>query len=109
MIKEWLFIQIAHADNDLNLPAAPDLSGSNVNQNVALFLNRVAEILLVLAIPLAIMGIIFTASTLIQAAGKPDGYVKAKKMLLYIVTGIFIIVFAAVFIRLSYSLFQRSP
>ena len=101
----WSFIDIAKAANTVGISTAPSY-GSNANDNVALFLNRIAEILLTVAIPLAIIGVIYAAFALITAAGKPDGYVKAKKYLLAVTTGIFVIVFAALLVKLSYNLFQ---
>jgi hypothetical protein len=104
-MNHWLFFEIAKAADTIDLPDAPTYSGS-ANANVAAFLNRIATLLLTLAIPLAIIGVIYAAYALITANGKPDGYAKAKKYLLAVATGIFIIVFAAIMVRLSYNLFK---
>ena len=104
----WLF-DIVRAASDISISDAPTLVGSGAptaNNAVAAVLNRIAELMLVIAIPLAIIGVIYAAIALIRAAGKPDGYTNAKKYLLAVTTGIFLIVFAVIIVRLVYNLFQ---
>jgi|GEM_PF-6884246 len=103
---QWHLTEIARAANDISLSKAPALSSGDANANVAAFLNRIASLLLAVAIPLAVIGVIYAAVALIQSAGKPDAYTKAKKILLYVGTGIFLLVFAALLVQWSYNLFQ---
>jgi len=105
---QWHLIQIIKAADDVSIGNAPTLSGTGVTANnaIAAFLNRIASLLLAVAIPLAIVGVVYAAIALIQASGKPDGYTKARKNLMYVVTGIFLLVFSALIVRWSYNLFQ---
>jgi Na+-driven multidrug efflux pump len=81
------------------------LNGSDPNAAAGEFLNQIVDILLVLAIPLAILSVTYAAFSLIRSQGKPEGYANAKKYLIYVVIGIFFIVFAGILVRAVYSLF----
>ena len=61
--------------------------------------NRIIDLMISLAYPLAFFAILFIAYTLITSAGNPDAYVKSKKYIGYLVVGIFLIVFAVLGVR----------
>jgi formate/nitrite transporter FocA (FNT family) len=67
--------------------------------------DRALKLLLAFAYPIAFIGIVYTAYQLITSAGKPEPYAAAKKNLTYLVTGIFIITFAAVIVRFFINIF----
>lgn len=103
-MMDW-FVTTAHAFQ-FGLSDASELQNAeNANSAVAAFFNRIAEILLVIAIPLALAGIIFAAIALIRASGNPDGYKQAKKIVLYVLTGFIFIALAVVMVRFMTSLF----
>lgn len=105
-MKAWQFFEVAQAA-DLGLTTAKPLDSGDASANVANFFNRIAEILLVVALPLAAFGLLyFIAAGLIQGGGKPEAWASAKKNFMYIVIGIFIIVFAVVLVRLVTNLFK---
>lgn len=90
-----------------SLGGAEELQNAETaNSAIAALFNRIAEILLVVAIPLALVGIIFAAISLIQAAGNPEGYKQVKKTIMMILTGFVFIALAAVIVRFLVSLFQ---
>ena len=66
--------------------------------------NRVVEILLFLLLPIAVVGIIYTAYQLITSNGKPDVYEKAKKNLIGLLIGIFLIVSSVTLSQWFYTL-----
>jgi heme/copper-type cytochrome/quinol oxidase subunit 2 len=103
MIQKLLAIPVAKAAGigaDTGI-----LNGSDPNAAAGEFLNHIVDILLMLAIPLAIIAVAFAAYSLIRSQGKPEGYANAKKYLIYVVIGIFLIVFAGILVRTVYSLF----
>ena len=103
-MREW-FLSTAK-EFKIGLSDASELKNADkANSAVAAFFNRIAEILLAIAIPLALAGIIFAAIALIKASGNPDGYKQAKKIILYILSGFIFIALAVVLVRFMTSLF----
>ena len=72
------------------------------------FVNRIIEILLSLAYPLAFASIVYSAYVLITSNGNPDAFTKLKKNLTYLITGLFLIVFSVFGIRFLAGLFGLS-
>lgn len=56
--------------------------------------NRIVQTLEAVAYPLAIAGIVYSAYVLITSVGNPDALKTAKKNIMYILTGVFLVVFA---------------
>ncbi|CAN5136511.1 hypothetical protein BH11PAT4_BH11PAT4_1880 [soil metagenome] len=103
MIKDLFTISVARA---AGLGANTGvLNGTDPNAAAGEFLNHIVSILLILAVPLAVVSVAYAAFSLIRSQGKPDGYANAKKYLIYTVIGIFLIVFAGILVRTVYSLF----
>ncbi len=98
IFSSWL-IPVAHAADIVAIPATgrpadvPDL------------FNKLLDILVRLAYPLAFIALLYTAYILITSAGKPEAYVTAKKNITYLVIGIFLILFAVIFVRFVTRLF----
>lgn len=100
----WLSIPVAKAaDLGLSLTEAKDLNGGG-NTAVGVFLNRIAELLLIVAVPLAIIGVLYAAYSLIIARGNPSGYQEAKTKLLTVFGGLFLLAGAALMVRYFYNL-----
>lgn len=68
--------------------------------------NGILDIFIALAYPFAFVAILYTSYILISSSGKPEAYNTAKKNLLMVFTGIFLIVFAVVFVRFITRLFS---
>ena len=49
-----------------------------------------------LAYPLAFAAILYTAYLLIMSGGKPDGFATVKKNIVFVTTGLFLIIFAVI-------------
>ena len=95
---DWL-IGTAHAaaSNNLNdLPTVNVLNGSPTPDSIA---NNFASFLLWLAWPLGSIAIFYTAYLLVTSGGKPDAMEKGKKNLIYLVSGLALIIFAVVILR----------
>jgi len=75
------------------------------NSGISQLANRLLNFLLFLVYPVAFAGLVYTAYLLITSAGNPDAWAKAKKNIAYMVIGIFIIVFASIFVSLFRRLF----
>lgn len=105
-MRDFFAISVAKA---ADLTNNSGLNSDNANVAAAAFLNRIVDLLLVVAIPLALVSVAYAAFSLIKSQGKPDGYANAKKYLLYVVSGIFFIVFAGILVRTVYSLFASLP
>ncbi len=99
-------IAVAKAADGLSVNT-DKLNGGDASAAAGEFLNHIVEILLVLAIPLAILSVVYAAFSLIRSQGKPEGYANAKKYITYVVIGIFFIVFAGILVRTVYSLFAK--
>lgn len=61
---------------------------------------RIYQLFIAVAYPLAFIALLYVSYTLITSAGNPEGYAKAKKQMIYVITGIFLIVFSTVLINL---------
>jgi hypothetical protein len=61
--------------------------------------NFIANLIIAIAIPVAVIGIISTAYKLITSQGNPDAMKVAKKNLISLFIGFFIIAFAALGVR----------
>jgi hypothetical protein len=72
---------------------------------VQVLLERVVNLMLDVAIPLAFIGIVYTAWQVITSAGKPDAYGAARKNIAYIATGIFILTLGLWGVKLIYTIF----
>jgi len=70
--------------------------------------NHIAEILISLAIPLAVVGVFWTAYTLLSSQGDPAAFAKAKKNATNIIIGALLILFAVVIFNYVYSFFRTS-
>jgi hypothetical protein len=78
---------------------------SDPNKFVASLAARSLEYLTIVAAPLAIGGIFFMAYKLVTSAGNPEAFNSAKKNILSIITGIFLVVFAVIIVKLVASFF----
>lgn len=88
----------------IELPQSGALS-NNANEAAGQFVNRIAELLIALAFPLAVASILYSVYTLLVSQGDPKAYEKVKKILIFMTLGIFLIVFAVVMVRTVYQLF----
>ena len=88
----------------------PRLPTGSVNDSastgVTSLFNRLLDLLTFLAYPLALAAIIYTAYLLITSYGSPDGYTKAKKNLVYGVTGIGLIMGAVILVNILIGFIQ---
>jgi len=66
--------------------------------------NRLQSVLTLLAWPLAFAAVLYTAYILLTAGGTPDGWTKAKKNLVNVLIGFFLIFAANIFVSLLHSL-----
>ncbi len=78
-------------------------SGATTPQNLA---NHIANILTALVIPIAVVGIIYSAYILISSQGNPDAYKVVKKNMSYLIGGIAIILFATYIFNFVVGFFQ---
>lgn len=83
---------------------SPSPNAANSSEVAQASLNRVLEILLMIALPVAIIAVIYTAYQLITSNGKPDVMEKAKKNLITLVIGIFLVTAAAFLASTFYKL-----
>ena len=90
----------------LSTTDANTLSEGRADAAVQVFFNHLAEILLTVALPLAFIAIVFAAYKLIVAQGNPDAYKNAKNVMMYVLLGIFFVVFAAIIVRFLYNLIK---
>lgn len=92
-----LFTEKAYAANELlNLPTGRLTEGAGTG--AAAVANRIVDVLTFLIYPLAFASLVYSAYLLLSSAGNPDAWGKAKKNVTYIVTGVFLAVFAAIFV-----------
>ena len=91
-----------------NLGTSPITSNTSANSghNLSLLANRIVDILLAIAFPLAFAAIVYSSYLLITSAGKPEAVQAARKNLTYLVTGIVVIVFGLFVVRFIITLFQ---
>ncbi|MBU6388972.1 hypothetical protein KGQ71_00475 [Patescibacteria group bacterium] len=75
-------------------PGAPQLPPTLPIHSIADIANRILNVLLVFAYPLAFLALLYSAYLLITSAGKSDAYTKVKKNILYLSIGIFVIAMA---------------
>jgi hypothetical protein len=68
--------------------------------------NQLLSLLTGLAYPIAFICLVYTAYLLITAGGKADAWTTAKKNILNLTIGIFLIVFAAIMVRFVTHLFR---
>ena len=92
----WL-VEKAYASDLITLPSG-SLS-TNPGEGVIAIVNRIIDLLLAVAYPLAFAAIIYSAYLLITSAGNPEAYVKTKKNVMYLITGMFLIVFAIIGVK----------
>ena len=94
------FVERANAANPINFIDIPSRAiETSATFGVIDFANRIIEFLLSVAYPLAFAAIIYISYLLITSGGNPDAYGKVKKNITYLVTGLFLIVFAVIGIR----------
>ena len=88
----WHWIAVAHAAD----PTLPNIPQSAIDETagtgVTILLNRIVDTLTFFAYPLALAGLLYSAYLLITSFGNPDAYAKAKKNVIFLLTGIFLIV-----------------
>lgn len=100
-----LSFRIASAFFGLSLPTGKiDASPNSIPSTLAV---RIYHLLTDLAYPLAFVGIIYSAYLLATSMGNPEGYAKTKKNIIYITTGIALILFTAVIFRFVQSFFAN--
>lgn len=68
--------------------------------------NGILGLMTSFAYPLAFLAVMYSAFLLISSAGKPEAMVTAKKNISYVVIGIFLIVFAVVFVKFITGIFS---
>ncbi len=90
------------AEQAINLPADNTLS-TEPNQAVGDLFNRLSEFLIALAFPLAIAAIIYSAYMLLTSQGKPEAYEKTKKNILYLIIGMFFMIFSSIMVKVVYN------
>ena len=73
-----------------------EINSSTTNSLPDAFVSRALQIMGDIAIPLAIVAIIYSSYTLITGAGSPDAMEKAKKNISYLVGGLALILFARI-------------
>jgi hypothetical protein len=78
----------------LNLPTGSVADPSKPNEILPSLAERIAEILLRIAYPLAFIGIIYSVYLLVVNSGNPDAFKTTKKNVGFIVTGILLLIFA---------------
>lgn len=89
----------------LNLPTLDASSVAN-DSSITKFFNNIGNLLVYIAVPLAFIGILYLGFKIITSAGNPDEIAKAKKGLLYIFTGILLIVASPVIFSLFRSIIK---
>jgi hypothetical protein len=95
-----LLVSTALAANPINFLNLPERQiDTQAGFGLVDFVNRIIEILLSLAYPLAFASIVYSAYVLISSNGNPDAFTKVKKNILYMVTGLFLIIFSVFGIR----------
>lgn len=108
IISSW-FVPVAHAAaSDLFQIPAPGGQKLAPNDVLPYVLNLVLSQLVSFAYPLGFICLLYCAYILITSAGKPEAYTKAKQNVTYLAIGIFLIVFAVVFLRFVTGLFLRA-
>jgi hypothetical protein len=88
-------------------PGIATATDSNANQAVAAFLNRILTLIFVAAIPVAMYGIVITATNLLRSPGDPAGYQKVKKNLISILIGFVLLTTGSVAVRFVISILTR--
>lgn len=85
------------------------LSGQQLNTDAGTgvqdLLNRIVNLMLALAFPLAFIGIVFSAWKLISSAGNAAALATAKKNIIYITIGIAVLTLGLVVIKVIYNVF----
>jgi hypothetical protein len=107
-IQEWaqaLGLRAVSAFFGLSIPTGT-IKG-NANDLPGLLATRIYHILTNLAYPLAFVGIIYSAYLLLTSMGSPEAYAKTKKNIIYITTGIALIVFTAILFRFVQGFFAN--
>ena len=105
-IISW-FVSTAHAQGlpalNLQVPSAsPDNSAAT---GIPVLLNRILNLLIAIAWPLAFAGLVYSAYTLLTSAGQVEAYSTVKKNIGFIVTGIVVIISGLYVIRFIITVF----
>jgi hypothetical protein len=70
--------------------------------------NHLLNIMLFFAYPLAFIAVVYTAYMLVNSGNKPEGYATAKKNIMYLATGIFLIIFSSILVPHALSLLRQT-
>ncbi len=84
----------------LNLPTGSLGSAGDPNGILPTVANRLANILIAVALPLAVIGILYSAFQLLTKSGDADAFKHAKQNVGYIATGIVVIALAYALVNL---------
>lgn len=91
-----------------NLSSATGSLNTDAGTGIQALANRILQIIIVFAYPLAFIAIVYSAYQLITSMGKPDAYASAKKNITYVFIGIFLVIFAGIIVRFFISVFGNN-
>lgn len=89
-----------------NSPLASAVAAGSSDTVAYLITNRLAEIILINAVPMAIFGLLAAAWYLTTSSGNPEAYKKLKQILMSIFIGFLFIAGAAGIVKLLTSMFK---
>lgn len=101
-LPDWL-VERAEAGL-INFPTGNLRQGAGVG--VTDLFNRILDLLLAFAYPLAFISLAYCAYMLITSMGNPEAYAKTKKNVTYLVIGLFLVIFAAIIVRFFINIFS---
>ena len=107
-MNTWFAIATAHAAS-LNLSLSSNdqttVANGDPNAAVGVVLNHVGQILITLALPLAIAAILFAGYRILNGAGDTKAYDAAKSILLWVFMGSFFVLGATLIVGTIYRFF----
>lgn len=102
-----MLIETVHAaSNVVDITGGVLQKGKDGLVSPGLIVNGVLGLITSLAYPLAFLAILYSAYILISSVGKPEAFTTAKKNISFLLIGIFLIVFAAAFVRFITGIFS---
>jgi hypothetical protein len=105
--SSWLFEKAYAADPIGSVPSGLITKGGGENGfTVETLANNILDLLIWAAYPLAFLAFVYTSYLLIISMGKPEAYATAKKHILWVITGIFLIIFANIILGFIMGLFN---
>jgi hypothetical protein len=91
----------------INLPVGKLSDSSDPNAYLPALANRLAQIITLIAYPVAFIGILYSVYMLLVNSGNPDALKTTKKNIGYIAIGVFLLVFSAIIFNFVSAVFHR--